>query len=126
MTRQMMVSCGKCGGAHARGTKCHIKRVRTQHDRERDKELTTQRWNRFRKLIIDRDGGICMSCYIKHGEYVMDNLQVHHIKPRYKYPELTYEATNCVTMCRTCNVTIGVQEQLDFDYEPQPLALPNI
>lgn len=122
----MMVSCGRCGGAHARGEQCHIKRTRTKHDRERDKELTTPRWSRYRDRIIERDGGKCMSCYIKHGEYVMDNLQVHHIKPRTKYPELMYEDTNVVTMCKQCNLIIGTKEQLDFNYEPQPLALPNI
>ena len=29
--------------------------------------------------------------------------QVHHLKPKSKYPELLMEPSNCITLCITCH-----------------------
>lgn len=65
-----------------------------------------------------RDGAHCKRCLAKYNIITASNLQVHHIKPRIRYPELTYEQTNCVTLCRRCNTEYGTVEQLDFDFKP--------
>jgi 5-methylcytosine-specific restriction endonuclease McrA len=98
--------------------KCNSKkRTKSKDERERNKELTTKRWSKFRQRIIDRDGGHCQRCLIKYNIINSDKLQVYHLKPRIKYPELMYEQTNCLTLCATCNQQLGTAEQLDFDCE---------
>lgn len=114
--------CGSCGKIIPYKETCSCKiiarRIKNGNNRERNKELMTTKWKKFREQIIDRDQGVCMRCLYKYSIIEEGNLQVHHIKPRIKYPELHYEVTNCVTLCATCNHQLGVQEELDFDFTP--------
>ncbi|MDM5359689.1 HNH endonuclease [Peribacillus sp. ACCC06369] len=95
---------------------------RPKKDIEQNKELTTTKWKKFRKQIIERDGAHCQRCLAKYNLIRGFTLQVHHIKPRIRYPELTYEATNCVTLCQQCNTEYGTKEQLDFDFTPKEIG----
>ncbi|MFK4391512.1 5-methylcytosine-specific restriction endonuclease McrA [Peribacillus frigoritolerans] len=110
----------KCGNIVNEYEKCPCKKTqrKSKVEIERNKELMTTKWKKFRMEIIKRDGAHCKRCLIKYNVIVSDNLQVHHIKPRIMYPELTYEQTNCVTLCRKCNTEYGTVEQLDFDFKP--------
>ncbi|WP_430735764.1 HNH endonuclease [Metabacillus halosaccharovorans] len=58
-----------------------------------------------------------MRCYFKLNYVNISNLEVHHIKPRSKYPELEMESTNLITLCKKCNLELGTREALDFEYE---------
>ncbi|MEB2630675.1 HNH endonuclease signature motif containing protein [Peribacillus frigoritolerans] len=112
----------KCGNILSETEKCPCKKAprrRPKAELERNAELMTTKWKTFRKLIIDRDGAHCKRCLIKFNEVRTEYLQVHHIKPRIRYPELTYEQTNCVTLCRQCNTEYGTKEQLDFVFNPK-------
>ncbi len=51
----------------------------------------------------------------KNKYYVTSNLQVHHIKPRSDYPELVYEHSNLVTLCQSCNTSLG-KKGIDFEW----------
>ena len=82
------------------------------------KELTSQKWRNYRKMIILRDGGICQRCKYLLGINNSDNLEIHHIKPRIKYPELMYDDNNVITLCKQCNDHLGLNG-LDFDWKPQ-------
>ena len=114
----MRTTCIGCNKLIPIGSKCGCrKRKATEQEQERNKELMSRRWRNFRKQIIERDEGYCQRCLIKYNIIETSNLQVHHIKPRVKYPELTYEETNCVTLCKTCNLNLGTKEQLDFLFE---------
>ena len=78
------------------------------HSRDRQK---------FRKRIISADHGYCQRCKIKFNRYMYDNLEVHHIIPRVDRPDLVFEVNNVVTLCKTCNDTMGLNG-IDFNWNP--------
>lgn len=86
-------------------------------NKESLKLLSTKKWLNLRKRIIDRDDHLCKRCYLKFNIINGDQLQVHHIKPRVYYPELTFEESNLITLCKTCNIQMGL-EGIDFEWEP--------
>ncbi|MGG0412949.1 HNH endonuclease [Peribacillus simplex] len=95
---------------------------RPKKDIERNKDITNKPYKAFRNMILERDGGHCQRCLAKYNEIRTTKLEVHHIKPRIKYPWLTYEATNCVTLCKQCNTEYGTKEQLDFEFTPKEIG----
>ncbi|MFY0762148.1 HNH endonuclease signature motif containing protein [Metabacillus dongyingensis] len=103
---------------------CKKKQRRSEADIERNKDLVSSKWRKFRLRIIKRDGAHCQRCLIKYSTITTANMQVHHIKPRIKYPDLTFEETNCVTLCQRCNLDIGIKEQLDFEFEIKQVETP--
>lgn len=122
------VSCNYCHKIHDELYKCtekltlEKKRNKEKNERYADetKFLKSAAWRKFRKTIISRDGGYCQRCFIKYNIINSESLEVHHIKPRSKYngktgyPDLRLERTNCITMCKSCNTSIGIAEELDF------------
>ena len=86
-----------------------------ESNKELKKMLNSKQWKNTRSMIIKRDGCMCNRCYVQLGKIVSSNLQVHHIKPRNKYPELMFEPDNLITLCKFCNVSLGTQEHLDFE-----------
>lgn len=88
-----------------------------EQNKERKKMLDSKRWKELRKRIIKRDGGMCNRCWVSLSMIERDNLQVHHIKPRSKYPELMYDPSNLITVCKTCNLALGTKEELDWEVE---------
>lgn len=91
-------------------------------NKESLKMIKSARWGKIRKLIIQRDGGYCQRCFIKYKVFTEDNLQVHHIKPRIDYPELVYDNTNLVTLCKRCNLELGTNPSLDFEFEAKDIG----
>lgn len=102
-----------------------IRKQRERNHRENAglarKAINNKRWRLFRKRIILRDGGYCQRCYIKTGKYVFSNLEVHHIIPRTTNPELAFDESNVITLCRDCNLEMGL-DGIDFEWQP-PTAL---
>lgn len=116
--------CSKCGKIINREIKCEcyksIKRVKPTQTVDKGEDLIFKhkyKWWKLREEIIKRDNGHCQRCWNKYGILNDQRLEVHHIKPRTKYPELTFEEENLVTLCRTCNAQLGVREELDFAWE---------
>ena len=118
--------CSSCGKRIEFGKECSCSEKRrlernsykrNYYDNNKDtiKMLNNKRWKKLRKVIISRDFGHCQRCAIKFGRIEKNNLQVHHIKPRFKYPELMYEESNLITLCQTCNLQLGTNEELDFE-----------
>lgn len=85
-----------------------------QKNKDSIKLLQSTRWRKLRKVIISRDQGHCQRCLYKFGIVNDKSLQVHHIKPRVEYPELVYEESNLICLCKTCNLQLGTNEELDF------------
>lgn len=117
-------TCMSCGKLHLFNETCPCRKDINRNDYQKDyykknKEvlapLTSSRWRKLRSIIIKRDGSRCQRCFVKYGIITIDTLQVHHIKPRIKYPELIFDESNCITLCKTCNLQLGTQEQLDFE-----------
>lgn len=92
-------------------------KITSENDKRTSKQLTSQRWRRFRQYIILRDGGKCQRCATKLGINTFDHLEIHHIKPRINYPELLFDENNCITLCKQCNDHLALNG-LDFDWEP--------
>ena len=59
----------------------------------------------WRREVRRRDGDACRVC----GETI--NLHAHHIKPRSKYPELTLELDNGITLCGNCHARLKGKEE---------------
>lgn len=93
-------------------------RLYARSDDEGYKALHSSYWVKFRLHIIHADDGMCQRCYIKFHRYTFENLEVHHIKPRKDYPELAFDESNVVTLCRSCNATLGLSG-LDFQWSPE-------
>ncbi len=70
---------------------------RTYHLRERDKHGNAfdREW---RNAVFERDSYICQEC----GQ-VGGRLEAHHKKPYKAFPELRYEISNGVTLCKKCH-----------------------
>lgn len=118
--------CAKCGKRYNELEKCSCQEGKDERNKyqrdyyERNKDqvriLTGARWRKLRTQIMRRDKGYCQRCFCKYNTINTEDLQVHHIKPRTKYPELIYEPTNLITICGTCNKQLGVSEELDFEF----------
>ena len=61
----------------------------------------TPRWKRFREYILARDSYVCQEC--KRYGRIRQAKEVHHIKHRDTYPDLIYDPTNCVSLCKACH-----------------------
>ena len=64
--------------------------------------LSARKWARLRQDILHRDGYRCRKCGGSR-QRGGDGLQVHHIKPVYRHPELSYDERNLETLCRGCH-----------------------
>lgn len=53
-------------------------------------------WRRF-TMQITKEVGYCQMCGTTH------TLQCHHIKPVREYPELAFNRSNIMVLCRTCH-----------------------
>lgn len=121
-------TCGSCGKWIDFNSVCECRKTRKYESNKQYLKnnpeaavLTTARWAKKRKHIILRDKGYCQRCLIKYNWINEEQLQVHHIKPRIHYPELIFEDSNLITLCKRCNLQLGVQETLDFEWElPEP------
>lgn len=81
-----------------------------------EKMLYSKKWKDKKEFIKKRDNYMCQRCFYKYGIVNSEELQVHHIKPRVKFPELAYEDSNLICICGTCNRQIGTKEELDFEW----------
>lgn len=129
----MYKQCSNCKKRIKVGTTCECvieKKRKNKNDyqkkyykenKEQLKLIKTAKWSKLRMQIIKRDNGFCRRCYAKRNEFVTENLQVHHIKPRVDFPELVYDDTNLVTVCKQCNLELGTSHSLDFEYNIKKL-----
>lgn len=60
----------------------------------------SKRAKRWSQEVFERDDFICALCSIRGG-----NLEAHHIVPRAKSKELTYDLNNGITLCVSCHRT---------------------
>ena len=116
--------CNRCGKIVGYSEKCNCnetkRRLKPQTQNTEKEDLITKhkyKWWKLRDEIIKRDDGFCQRCYYKYNILNDKRLEVHHIKSRKNYPELTFDKSNLITICRTCNAQLGTKDELDFDWE---------
>lgn len=61
-------------------------------------------WSRLRYEALRGSSGQCELCGAKPSPENGVSLQVDHIKPRSKFPELALDISNTQVLCATCNV----------------------
>lgn len=132
MAQKILKKCNKCLQKYEYGKNCScLSKQNRKMQKIQGKEDTfysSAAWRKLRLRIIVRDLGHCPRCVAMRNTQVnitdTENLEVHHIKPRSKYPELELEPTNLVLLCKVCNLQLGTRETLDFEFEASPLTGP--
>ncbi len=62
-------------------------------------ERGNPQYRQWRSDVLTRDKWTCQTC----GLFGEGKMETHHIKSFAKYPELRYELSNGVTLCRECH-----------------------
>lgn len=72
-------------------------------------------WLSVRYAVLSERGGKCECCGASAKDGV--KLQVDHIKPRSKYPELELEKSNLQVLCKACNMGKSNRHEDDWRKE---------
>jgi len=70
---------------------------------QRLKEYKCQEYKNFVNNVLKRDDYTCQYCGIKNGCGKNVDLQIHHIKSYAEYPNLRFDITNGITLCKECH-----------------------
>jgi 5-methylcytosine-specific restriction endonuclease McrA len=73
-------------------------------------------WLKIRYRVLGKYGAQCMLCGT--GWTPENPIQVDHIKPRSKYPDLALDFDNLQVLCRECNMGKGNVDETDFRPKP--------
>ena len=69
-------------------------------------------WQQLRYEVLKRSNGCCELCGAsKHTGAI---IQVDHIKPRSKFPQLELDPGNLQVLCRPCNMGKSNTDQIDW------------
>ena len=89
------------------------KRVRTRvEDVTSDAFLLTFEWRKLRMQALKKYGPRCMCCGATPATGAVMN--VDHIKPRKKHPDLALDINNLQILCHDCNHGKGNWDQTDW------------
>lgn len=80
----------------------------------------TPRWIKLRYLVLREYGKRCCMCGRTPDDGVA--IQVDHIKPRSKYPDLQWNWDNLQVLCRDCN--LGKSNYYTDDWRKEALPPP--
>lgn len=72
----------------------------------------TVEWKRLRYIVLVRDGSKCVCCGLTPADGAVMN--VDHIKPVWKYPELMRDLSNLRVLCASCNWGKGGLDEIDW------------
>ena len=122
---KMIWNCEVCYQIHDSnevGFKCPNRnkfKYKTEHQKEIQRFYGSTRWSKLRSAIVTRDK-CCMRCLSLRDLYVVDKLEVHHIKPIELYWEERFNPSNLVTLCVQCHryVDNANNGELDFEFTP--------
>lgn len=116
--------CTQCGKKILDNETCECRKKRRKeylnHNKDRaeyEKFYRSTKWRKLRAKVLERDNHLCQRCLHKYGILNSERLEAHHIKSRSNYPELELEETNVICICKTCNLQLGTDDRLDFEYE---------
>ncbi len=66
----------------------------------------------WRFAVFTRDNFTCKSCGQLSG-----NIQGHHILPYAKFPHLTFDISNGITLCRKCHMRLHFGKDTKWEYK---------
>lgn len=83
-----------------------------REEQKRDLFYDSGEWQRLRYRTIMKYGAHCQCCGARGN---CDNpIQVDHIKPRSKYPDLQLDPNNLQVLCKDCNRGKGAWDETDW------------
>ena len=98
----MLKSCSKCGRVHEHNYNCKAIIIKNSGSLS-NKFRNTQAWRNKRKIVHDRDKGLCQICirdlYDTLGRRFNNSIEVHHIEPIVEAYELRLEDSNLISLC---------------------------
>lgn len=99
----------------------HKKRTRETPAVMTDAFLLSYEWRRLRMTVLKKYGSRCQCC----GATPADGkrMNVDHIKPRRKYPELALTESNLQVLCEDCNHGKGNWDETDWRQSAEPLTV---
>ena len=74
--------------------------MRSKYHKKFNSFYSSNEWKVLRDSIRARDI-ICQHC--KKNNIVSQGIEVHHIKPIEKFPELAMNETNLILLCKACH-----------------------
>jgi 5-methylcytosine-specific restriction endonuclease McrA len=80
------VASGSCGGY--------------RRDEVRDRRYSSAGWQKLRRFVIARDGGLCQ---VQGPRCAIVATTAHHRLPSSQYPELFWDPANLEASCTPCN-----------------------
>lgn len=95
------------------------KKVRRAEYRKTDEFLSSPEWRRLRMVVIKKRGRRCECCGASPSDGVTV-INVDHVKPRAKFPELALEESNLQVLCAACNHGKGNWDQTDWRDRQDP------
>jgi len=72
----------------------------------------SQEWLELRYRALKLHGGHCQCC--GNAPIPGNPLQVDHIKPRSRFPELELDLNNLQVLCKSCNMGKGAWDTTDW------------
>lgn len=98
-----------------KGKKSKKKRKKRVSKGNNDKFYSSYEWRALRVRVLEKYECKCMMCG-RNPQYHNVILNVDHIKPRKKYPELSLVFENLQILCGACNH--GKGNKFETDYRP--------
>lgn len=75
--------------------------IHMRYEKVADPFYKSSRWLSLRERVFRRDGYQCAECR-RYGRHTQADM-VHHAIPREDFPEIQYEAWNCISLCNACH-----------------------
>lgn len=85
---------------------------RMRHVQNNVKFYDSPDWHRVRYVALRRSNGCCELCGASKATGTV--IQVDHIKPRSKFPELELDANNLQVLCKPCNMGKSNRDSIDW------------
>ncbi len=90
-----------------------LKRLkRKKKNQTKDRFYESWAWTTLRYKVLQKYGAKCMCCGATKEDGAV--IQVDHVKPRHKYPELELDFDNQQVLCKPCNRGKGAWDETDF------------
>lgn len=86
--------------------------ARLQRQAERRAFYDSREWRTVRYRALRRSKGCCECCGARGGR--TNPLQVDHIQPRSRFPDLALDLDNLQVLCRLCNLGKGSRDATDW------------
>lgn len=74
-----------------------ISQLRNKHS------FADKKYINWRKAVFERDNYTCQDCKARSGNGKEVYLEAHHLKEWIDYPELRFEVSNGLTLCKDCH-----------------------